>query len=453
MKKNISYFVVFCVFVFSIAAIGLIVAPENLNVVPDNHNTDFQQTPREILESPKETLEETPLTPTVPSSEEDDLGDTMDVTTGVALTQEITELQNTTAMLSFAGDFLMHDIFFKNAGKADGTYDFTKFFEKTSQIMSSADFTIANLETTFAGSAAKYSGWPRFNTPDELADTMKDVLGVDMVVTANNHCNDKGFDGVVNTINMIEQRGMLQTGTFKDKESSETALVFEVNGIKISVINYTYSLNGLKLPTGKEFAANMLDVNKIKEDAKKAREAGAEYIICMPHWGIEYALTESKDQREKAKWIFQNTEVDIIVGGHPHVVQPADFVTVTKDGKEKTGYILYSLGNFISSHGTRKDYADTGIVLHVELQRVDGIVSLKKVEYSSVVIDYTPGHVSHNCVRGLEDAVAEYEAGNSATVTKKEYDKFIMYRKYYSDIFKKTGMVEMRFEQEQQETA
>ena len=398
-------------------------AYDNSGVAPTNSVTPHveQTTVQTVTSTPVKTPEPTPEPTPVPVPE--DINITM----------------------NFAGDFLMHDIFFKQAKKTDGTYDFTRFFDQTANFMKDADFTVANLETTFAGAAAGYSGYPRFNTPDSLCDTMKDLLGIDMILTVNNHCIDKGFEGLKNTLKVIDERGLYHTGTYADKESSEKVQIIEIKGVKFSFLAYTYSLNGLKLPAGSEFAANMINYDKIQSDAQKAREAGAEYIICLPHWGVEYALTESATQRKQAKWIFENTEVDMIVGGHPHVVEPADYMTVTtKDGKEKTGFILYSLGNFISSHGTRKDYADTGIVLNVALKKdgVSGKIDISSIQYIPVVIDYTKGDINHNRLVGMQDAIVGYENGSAPTITKAEYDKFMMYKKYYKGIFEKAEVTE-----------
>ena len=340
--------------------------------------------------------------------------------------------------INFAGDFLIHDRLYKLAEQKDGTYDFSNLFKDVGYLMKGADFTVANLETTFAGSAAGYSGYPRFNCPDALASAMKNIMGIDLVITANNHCMDKGIVGLERTINVINENGMQQTGTYKSAEIAEKPLVIDINGINVTFLNYTYSLNGIKLPKGYEYAANMIDKNKIQKDAQKARDAGAEFIICLPHWGTEYKTTESDSQRKLAKWIFENTEVDMIVGGHPHVVQPADYMKVTtKNNKEKTGFVLYSLGNFMSDHSTVADYVDTGIILNATLVKssVDGKIRLAGSSYIPVVIDRTKGHASDKCVRGLNDAIISYESGRSETVIKSEYTKFLEYRKYYKELF------------------
>lgn len=343
-----------------------------------------------------------------------------------------------TVTLNFAGDLLMHRILLDLAKQADGTYDFTNLYTQIGPMLSNADFTVANLETTLAGKEAGYGGYPRFNTPESFVNTMQQILGIDMLMTANNHCMDKGVDGLKHTLQVLDAAGLLHTGTYASPEAADTPQVVEVNGIRMAFLNYTYSLNQHEPPNGYEYVANRIDLETIQADAKAARDAGAEYIFCLPHWGVEHSLTESATQRKQAEWIFANTEVDMIVGGHPHVVQPAEYITVTgADGREKTGFVLYSLGNFTSSHNPRREYADTGIVLHVSLKkdRTTGQVQAESVSYTPVVVDYTPGAVSDNAVVTISQALYAYGAGVSTTVTAEEAQLFQRYQEYYAKIF------------------
>lgn len=340
--------------------------------------------------------------------------------------------------LNFAGDLLMHATLLDLAKQEDGTYDFTDLYAQIGPLLSDADFTIANLETTLAGKDAGYGGWPRFNTPESFVDTMKNILGIDFLMTANNHCMDKDLEGLRHTLQILDKAGLPHTGTYLSKEAAETPQIIEVKGIKMAFLNYTYSLNQHELPSGHLYAVNRIDLTKIQADAKAAREAGAEYIFCLPHWGVEHSLTESKTQRSQAEWIFANTEVDMIVGGHPHVVQPAEYMTVTTaEGTVKTGFVLFSLGNFTSSHDPRREYADTGIVFHVSLKKdgATGKVEAKEVSYTPVGLDYTPGAASDNATVSIPKAMAEYQAGSSATLTEEEFLLFQKYREYYAQIF------------------
>lgn len=360
-------------------------------------------------------------------------------------TPEPTPEPEQTVTLNFAGDLLMHEKLLNLARQSDGTYDFTNLYSTIGPMLSNADFTIANLETTLAGKSAGYGGWPRFNTPETFVDTMKNILGIDMLMTANNHCMDKGVDGLRHTLQVLDGAELLHTGTYANQEAANTPQVITVNGIRMAFLNYTYSLNQHEPPAGQTYVANRINLEKIKADAKAARDAGAEYIFCLPHWGVEHSLTESSTQQTQAKWIFQNTEVDMIVGGHPHVVQPAETITVTTaDGVEKTGFVLYSLGNFTSSHNPRRKYADTGIVLHVTLKKdlQTGEVAANLIEYTPVVVDYTPGAVTDSAVVEISPALLAYDAGVSQTVTAEEYELFQFYQQYYAEIF--AGVMEER---------
>lgn len=420
-KKRICSGKIFSVFLLVALLSGVLSA---CSVNSDGTETGLPQTPDAVLpETPVATSEViAPATPELTPVQT------------VAPTPKPAQ----TVTLNFAGDLLMHETLLNLAKKADGVYDFSNLYTQIGPMLSKADFTVANLETTLAGKEAGYGGWPRFNTPESFTETMRHILGIDLLMTANNHCMDKGVDGLKNTLQVLDGEGLLHTGTYATNEAANTPQVVEVNGIRMAFLNYTYSLNQHEPPSGYEYVANRLELEKIQADAKAAREAGAEYIFCLPHWGVEHSLTESDTQRTQAEWIFANTEVDMIVGGHPHVVQPAEYMTVTTaDGTEKTGFVLYSLGNFTSSHSPRREYADTGIVLHVSLKKdaVTGQVNAETVSYTPVVLDYTPGAVTDNAVVTISQALYAYDAGVSTTVTETEARLFREYQTYYAKIF------------------
>lgn len=202
-----------------------------------------------------------------------------------------------------------------------------------------------NLETTFAGAAVGYDGYPRFNSPAELGVAIKNI-GIDVVSTANNHSMDTNESGVIATLDALDQIGLSHTGTYRSKEERDKILIKEVNGIKIAFISFTYGTNGIPVPSGKSYLVNLIDENLILEQIKLAKQENPDIICASMHWGIEYAQKQSKVQEEQAEFLFQNG-VDIIIGNHAHVVEPMEKKTITlADGTEKEVFVVYALRKF-----------------------------------------------------------------------------------------------------------
>lgn len=211
-----------------------------------------------------------------------------------------------------------------------------------------------------------YQGYPQFRSPDELAYALR-VSGFDMMVTANNHSNDAGKTGVINTINTLKNYGFYQTGTFKNMDEKELfyPLIVYKNGFKLAFLNYTYGTNGI--PTTPPVVVNLIDTTLIKNDLSIARQLNPDAIIVLIHWGNEYQNDENAEQRMLSKKIF-NWGADLIVGSHPHVVQPIKPDSVfQQDGTYKKTLVAYSLGNFISNQ--TKPGTDGGILFDVELTK------------------------------------------------------------------------------------
>jgi len=261
------------------------------------------------------------------------------------------------------GDIMCHNTQFKDAYK-NGVYDFGYVFEDIKDYIEGADLAIGNLETTFPGNG-KYSGYPQFNTPEGLITTLKEV-GFDVLTTANNHCVDTGYAGVEGTLNTLDKEGILHTGTARSKEEQDTILITEVNGYKIAILAYTYGTNGIPIPKGKEFSVNLIDNDFIKEQLDKAKEQKPDLIIACMHWGQEYLKAPTKEQESEANFLFENG-VDIIIGNHPHVLEPLEQRTIEYEGKQKEVFVVYSLGNLMSGQtqaGTR-----TSILLSLDLKK------------------------------------------------------------------------------------
>ena len=303
-----------------------------------------------------------------------------------------------TATVASQGDLLMHKPVFDTCRQSDGSYDFSSIFRYSKDLVASYDYAVANLETTFGGDKYIYQGNPAFNCPDELADSAVET-GYDMLLTANNHAGDTMGDGILRTIEHIRSKGMQALGSQLNNEEPKYAVV-DINGIKIGMVCYTwafsgngstFSLNGLN-PVKDEGQMNYFTNNnpdKLYKEAQAAMEqmkaAGAEATMLFIHWGQEYQTTENALQNTMAQKLC-DIGYDVIVGGHPHVVQPVELLQSTQDPNHKT-ICIYSLGNAVSNQRTGistqfpAGYTEDGALFTVTFEKYsDGKVYLAGTE-------------------------------------------------------------------------
>ena len=257
--------------------------------------------------------------------------------------EEVDIPQDITINLVAIGDIMCHSPNYQAAYNATTkTYDFSPMFINVAKHITKGDISIGNLETTFAGAARGYSGYPQFNSPSELGVAMKNI-GIDILSTANNHCMDKGATGVVSTLDVLDEIGIDHIGTNRSKEEQDTILVKEVNGIKIAFLSFTYGTNGIAVPTGKEYMVNYIKKDLMLDQIKLAKEQEPDLICASMHWGVEYAQKQNKEQEDLADFLFQN-DVDIIIGNHAHVIEPMEMKKITlQDGTEKDVFVVYAL--------------------------------------------------------------------------------------------------------------
>ena len=241
---------------------------------------------------------------------------------------------------------MCHSLNYKDAYDANTkTYDFSHMFTNIAKHITKADIAVGNLETTFAGEARGYSGYPTFNSPSELGVAMKNI-GVDILSTANNHCMDKGATGAVSTLDTLDEIGLEHIGTNRSEEEQNSILVKEVNGIKIGFLSYTYGTNGMPIPKGKEYIVNLIDKDLMLKHINLAKEQDADIICACMHWGVEYALKQNKEQEELADFLIENG-VEIIFGNHAHVIEPMEMrKVILEDGTVKEGFVVYAMRKF-----------------------------------------------------------------------------------------------------------
>ena len=268
--------------------------------------------------------------------------------------------QDTTRLsLLFLGDIMQHDSQIADAyDKKTGGYDYQPCFQYIKPYVEAVDLAIGNLEVTLAGKP--YKGYPQFSAPDELLTALKD-MGMDVIVTANNHSVDRGRQGVERTIAMLDSFNIPHTGTFRSKaeKDKQHPLILERHGFKLAVLNYTYGTNGL--PVHRPNIVNMLDTADIRKDLMRAATLKPDAIIVFTHWGSEYQSLPSKQQKAITELCFKYG-AKLVIGSHPHVVQPMEW------RKQKDQLVAYSLGNFVS--GQRKRYTDGGAMIRIELEKV-----------------------------------------------------------------------------------
>jgi poly-gamma-glutamate synthesis protein (capsule biosynthesis protein) len=271
-----------------------------------------------------------------------------------------------------AGDLMQHSPQI-NAARSGNTYDYKECFKLVKPEINDVDLAIANFEVTLGG--PPYKGYPCFSAPDEY---LRDILdaGFDVLTTGNNHCLDSHQKGLERTIMMMDSLQVPHLGTYKDSAERERTypLLVEKNGFRLVLLNFTYATNGLRVKEPN--IVNYIDTLQITQDIVKAKSMNPDMIIALPHWGIEYAMTPAKPDKELADWLFSQG-VDHIIGGHPHVLQPMELRNATA---ENGGNVLvYSLGNYLSNQ--YKDNTVGGGMVRLDFVKEGGKTKLVKCGY------------------------------------------------------------------------
>lgn len=283
------------------------------------------------------------------------------------------------ADLLFVGDAMQHQTQIDQALSAGGgkTYDYSDCFTLIAPTISEADYAVANLEVPLGGPGT-YSGYPCFSAPDSYAEALRDA-GFDLMLTANNHCLDRSDKGARRTLTALDGMGLDHIGTYRDAAQRDSLVPFmkDINGISFAFLNYTYGTNGIPPRDGVE--VSMIDRDKMAREIRLAREKGAEIVCVAVHWGVEYVLLENAVQRSLAEFLVDQG-VDLVIGGHPHVVQPMKIVRNERDGKDVL--VVYSLGNFISNMKTMDTRGGALVKVRIERDK-DGKARFKKAAYDT----------------------------------------------------------------------
>ena len=301
--------------------------------------------------------------------------------------------QETSARIMANGDLLYHDIIYISAKKSDGTYDFHENFEYVKPWLKQADLVIGDFEGT-VNKDHYLAGYPLFNAPGEVMDAIKDA-GYQVLDLAHNHILDSQIEGVVSTADAIEKAGMTPVGVYTHESRDKAPLVIkEVNGIKVAILAYSYGFNGIEQSISQEDYNRYLsdlDEDKMKAEIERA-EKEADITIIMPQMGVEYQIEPTEEQKKLYHKMI-DWGADIIFGGHPHVVEPAE--TVEKDGDKKL--IIYSMGNFISNQRieTMQDvenakWTERGVLMDVTIKKKSGKTTIETAQAHPSWVSRTP---------------------------------------------------------------
>ena len=289
------------------------------------------------------------------------------------------EIKTSKLSLVMVGDALLHSSVYKDAYQ-NGTYDFSSQLELIKPIVKNYDLAFYNQESILGGTEIGLSDYPTFNSPKEFGDTMIDA-GFNLVSLANNHTLDRGEKAVINSCNYWKTKEVISAGSHCSKEDAEQINIKEKNGIKYTLLAYTYGTNGIKVPEGKEYLVNLYSDEKVKSDIEKVRDK-VDLLMVSMHWGTEYKNEPTETQKKQAEYL-SSLGVDIIIGTHPHVIEPITYINDT--------LVIYSLGNFISAQSTNNDYNTM-----VELMTSVDIIKEEKNGQSTIKLDNLNNELLYN---------------------------------------------------------
>ena len=335
--------------------------------------------------------------------------------------------------LAVAGDIVCHTALNFEAKQDDDNYDFTKIFGGASGYLQRADYAVATLETTFPDTS-EYTGYPLFKSPASLANALSG-LGIDLLNTATNHSMDSDLAGLQRTLNVLDENGIAHVGTYRNQDEKNTnngIKLVDVNGISIAFLSFTYSAGDIPI-TGAEYSTNVfykdaatVDYDKIEADLTAAKELNPDIIAVFMHWGDEFSTKPSNAQVELSDFLFKEG-ADIILGGHTHVAKQLEMrQIVNSDGTERTGFICYSLGNFVSAQDRELTNLTAILDIKIEKNHTTGASRVKSVSYAPMFMVKLPESIEADWRYRLWDmhtAINSYEAGDNLGVMNEELYK------------------------------
>lgn len=312
------------------------------------------------------------------------------------------------------GDNLIHNTLIAAGEQEDGSLDYHAFYNEIKKYIEPADIAVINQETILGGNAFDYSGYPSFNSPWEIGDAAIDA-GFDIFTCATNHVMDMGSSGVEKELEYFNaHKEVVHLGTNSSEEAAAKITYYEKNNITFAMLNYTYGTNGVSLPADKPWLVDLMDKEKIKKDVMEARK-NADVVIVFPHWGTENSHDVSDYQKEYTQ-LFSDLGVDIVIGTHPHVLQPVEWVENKSSGRRMLVY--YSLGNFISHQINLNQLC--GGMAEITIEKNNGEIQISSAKLAPVICHYTRSGDAYTFsvykLSDYTDDLAERHAQKGATV-------------------------------------
>ena len=314
-----------------------------------------------------------------------------------------------TISITAVGDLMCHLIEADYAKTAPDNFNFNPYFDSVKKYIESSDFAFANLETVTAGKSAGYSGYPRFNSPDKFITAIKKT-GFKLISTANNHALDRGESGVLKTIKQLISNNLNYNGTFTSQKDRDSIRIFDIKGIKVAFLAYTYGTNGNKI--SKSYLINIIDTSVIHNDIIASRNKGAEIVLVHFHFGKEYQRYPNDYQKNIVNAAI-SFGADLIIGGHPHVIEPV-FYFKSYDPNIDSGFAAYSLGNFLSNQRWR--YSDAGVILTIKIEK-----KISENKFFISCVEYVPTWV----FKGKIDNKNSFEILPAKLAFDKKYPKYL----------------------------
>ncbi len=349
--------------------------------------------------------------------------------------KKVKEKEVYSAKISVVGDMMVHEWQLDDAyDKKSDSYDFNYTFEMIKKYIFNSDYAIGNLETTFAGKEKVFATYPTFNTPDSFGEAIKNA-GFDLVTTANNHSNDKFDEGILRTLDVLGKLNLEHIGTYRSEKERDEILIKDINGIKFAFLSYSYGTNGISLAKGKWYSLNLLNEELITADIKRAKALNPDFIVVLPHMGNEYETEANETQKKWVETMFK-AGADIVLASHPHVLQPMEFVNVMdEDGTERKCFVIYSLGNFVSSQRTQP--RERSIILNMYFEKVEGEKAvIKDVSYVPTWVKFVSKKGAYDIkVLPVYDTIEEINMGVDTDLRPKDIQRVKQVSKEIHNIY------------------
>lgn len=338
IRPFVTVILFYAVFAFVVSGCGIRAGEDTDTVMSDWTRVSTAAPEKDVMDNPESAISDGDINGDVISDDRTD-----DESSGDGHEDEQPEPKEVSLVM--VGDILLHKAVSDSGLQSDGTYNYDHFFVHVKDDIEAADIALVNQEVILGGLELGISGYPTFNGVYEVGDALVSA-GFDVILHATNHALDKGTTGLNNCMNFWKENypDITYTGINQSQEEQDEITVYEANGIRFAILNYTYGTNGIPMPADMPYAVNLLDEDKIRDDVEKARQQ-ADFIIVCPHWGTEYVLDATDEQKQWCN-LFLDLGVDLVLGTHPHVIEPVEWYE-REDGHRMLVY--YSLGNYINS--------------------------------------------------------------------------------------------------------